>query len=254
MARFLGDLQRRHPKRYDWLTVFLHKAALCFLQSLVFNMSTKRNARDIEMRQERVYYKFVFKYIEALHSDIHKEALDFMKSIKQKQPNVRDLTKTEEFMAVVMPDMKVPRHYKRRKLNNNKASLQDTKKQQPLQMELKIQMLQLPPSMSDMQPSPSAIQPSVSDIQPSVSNIQPSPSTIQPSVSDIQPSVSDIQPSPSDIQLSVFDTQSFLPLQQHIYEDLLSEIQKDPELFDIMNNFPDFDEPTPLEMELKQHY
>ena len=183
--------------------------------------SEKKKGREARRNDERLYYKFIVKYMEGLHQDLFKKAVDLYNDAKQSNPNVRDLTKTVQFMTEAMPNTPIPRYYKNRQTNVNKPRLQ-----QP-QMVLRIPLVKLPVS----QPSPQVSHPS-----PPVS--QPSPQVSHPS-----PPVS--QPSPHlTVPVSSQPSQLLLPLAPDVYQDLLNELQHDPELQQILNDFPDNDETT----------
>ena len=177
------------------------------------NIRKGGRGREALRNDERLYYKFIVKYIEGLHGDLFTKADDFFKDTRQRNPYVRDLTKTVQFMTEVTPNKPIPRHYKYRQPRVDKP------------IPLLIPLLKLQPTDVTSQPSPAVPVP-VSQPSPPVPVSQPSPPV---PVSQPSPPVSVSQPSP-------------LLLQPDVYQDLLNEIQRDPELRQIMNDFPDDDE------------
>ena len=49
--------------------------------------------REAKRNDERLYFKFVVKYIEGLHPEIFTKAVELHKEIKENNPGVSDLTK-----------------------------------------------------------------------------------------------------------------------------------------------------------------
>ena len=76
---------------------------------------TKRKVRDAEKRQERLHWMFIVNYVKGLHSKVYTEAEEFYQKVKSRNPRVKDLTKTAEFMGTVMPGAAIPRHYTSKK-------------------------------------------------------------------------------------------------------------------------------------------
>ena len=232
----------------------------------------EKKGREALQNDERLYYKFIVKYIEGLHGDLFTKVQDLYKDTKQKNPNVRDLTKTVQFMTVVTPNKPIPRHYKYRRPKVINPMPQQPKVNNPIpqmvnntmpQMALHIPLLKLRPSDVTSQPSPAV---PVSQPSPPVSVSQPSPLLLSPDVyqdllnelqhdpelrqiindfpdtpvpvSQPSPPVPVSQPSPP---VSVSQPSPLL-LSPDVYQDLLNELQQDPELRQIINDFPDDDE------------
>ena len=175
-------------------------------------MSTyrKRSDREAEKRAERVYFKFIVSYVKHVHGDIYEEADKFHKTIREKYPtSVKDLTKTQEFMNIATPSKTVPRYYMQR----------ETKQAGMLDAVLEIPLLPSSPQQPQASPQPSSPQ------QPQAS---PQPSSPQ------QPQAS---PQPSSLPQPIASPPlSLLP--DAVYNQLLLELQQDPDLTDILNNFP----------------
>ena len=204
----------------------------------VFTMNgiqNEKKGREARRNDERLYYKFIVKYMEGLHQDLFKKAVDLYNDAKQNNPSVRDLTKTVQFMTEVMPNTPIPRYYKNRQTNVIKPRLQQQ------QMVLRIPLVKLPVS----QTSPQVSHPSPPVSQPSPQVSHPSPPVSQPSPQVLHPSPPVSQPSPHlPVPVSSQTSQHLLPLAPDVYQELLNELQQNPELQQILNDFPDNDETT----------
>ena len=150
--------------------------------------SEKRRVRELEKRNERLYYKFIYEYTKCLHPDVYTEATNTYRNIRELYPKqVKDITKTVEFMTATKRE-NIPRYYYHRKTINPHSDISNAR-----EMVLEIPLL-----------TPSEIQPPI--IQ------APSPTT--------------------------HVSQPPLLLEQSVFEGLLKEIQNDPDLNRILNDFP----------------
>ena len=164
----------------------------------------KRSVREAKQRQERYQWLFIAKYIEGVHRNVYTEANEFYHEVKAVNPGVKNLTKTAEFVEKVTPDAVIPRYYTQRRRRRNRLVHKDVQ----TEMVLNIQMLPPPEVSTSPQPEVStSSQPEVSTSQ------QPEVSTSQ------QPEVS-------------------TPLSPEVYEELLNDLRKDSDLWNILNNFP----------------
>ena len=116
-----------------------------------------RSVREAEKREERLHYMFIAKYIESLHKNVYTQAEEFYQKVKYKNPGVRDLTKTAEFIETVMPSTKIPRHYtsKRREHLTRRDPPQQTNNMS--RMVLNIPLMEAPPQTSTVQPLPPSL-------------------------------------------------------------------------------------------------
>ena len=151
------------------------------------------SGREARRNSERLQYKFIVKYIENVHNDIYDKVMDLYQETKKANPNVKDLTKTEQFMSAAMPGTPVPRYYTTRNLGVNKST--------PLIQGGPTMVLEIP--LEKQQSAPVVPVPQ-----------QPLPSTQTPS-STTQP----------------------LLMPDDMYLQLLAELQKDPNLEQILNDF-----------------
>ena len=206
--------------------------------------AAKRRVREAEKRNERVEFKFITEYTKALHGDIYKEAKELYQNIRQKYPErIKDLTKTYEFMSVVTPGKDIPRYYMHRK----------TKKPiiPPKRMVLEIPLIppQVLPQPVSPQASPQPVSPQASPqpVSPQASPQpvlpQASPQPVLPQASP-QPVLPQASPQPVLPQASPQPVlpQALPPLSEEVYCLLIQDLQQDPDLFRILNNFPLHDE------------
>ena len=185
--------------------------------------------REAKRNKERLEYKFFVQYFKNQHKDLYNEASDFYKQVKEKNPNVRDLTKTVEFVATTTPNAPIPPYYYRRQ--SRTTSVQ--------QMVLNIPLIkQTSQSSTTKLPSPATVQ------STAPSTMVPSPATVPSTVSSTTTTTTTL-PSPPTAPLPVPSPPTVsstlqaepLMLPDDIFQGLLSEIQHDPDLWAIFNNF-----------------
>ena len=200
----------------------------------------KRRVREAEKRLERLEFKFITEYVKSLHGDIYRKAKELYQNARQLYPNVKDLTKTVEFMSTVTPHKVIPRYYTQRKAN-------DTEKNSTREMVLEIPLLfpnkttSTPVDTQPTQPSEETYQ-SAEVSQPTL----PSEETYQsaevsqptlPSEETYQ-SAEVSQPTlPSEETYQPAEVSQPTLLSQETYEELLKELQQDPDLMQILNDF-----------------
>ena len=213
-------------------------------------------SRQSRANDERLYFRFIGKYVEGLHPTIFADAVAFHKETKQKNPGVNDCTKTIEFMSRVMPNTPIPRHYYRRK---NRPQTQEIMLQIPLLTNEQALTIMTTTALPELQPVSEPLplpelQP-VSDplplpeLQP-VSEPLPLPE-LQPvseplPLPELQPlPLPELQPVSEPLPLPELQPVSEpLPLPElppEIYNELLKEIQLDPQLSQIFNDFQEDD-------------
>ena len=170
----------------------------------------KRRVRDAEKRRERVEFKFIAEYVRALHSDIYGKAKEFYYNIRQKYPDrVMDLTKTYEFVSKTTPGKDVPRYYMARRTKETTI----TSKMMVLEIPLMT-----PQAVAVSSPPQASPQP----LPPQASPPQASPHPQPPQASPHPPTPQTLPP----------------PLSEEVYIQLLQDLQSDPDLARILNDFP----------------
>ena len=178
--------------------------------------AAKRRVREAEKRVERLHYKFINEYVKNLHHNIYKDAENLYNTIRQKYPDgVKDLTKTVEFMEVATPDKTVPRYYMSRKTTETTTEME---------MVLRIPLIQHDGKNTETQ---AVTSPPTASFPQDVAS--PPPTASFPRDVTSPPPVAP-PPSPQDVALPV--------LPEKVYQDLLQELQKDPDLMEILNDFP----------------
>ena len=164
------------------------------------------SGREAKRNEERLHYKFIAMYFQNLHRDLFEKAEDLYDEVREKNPHVKDLTKTAQFMAVAMPHIPVPRYYNNRNLRKNTISQQQVEENTAQQQQVEEntthqQQLEGPQMVLEI------------------------PLHTPSSLLQTPPTV----PVPSQPPLLIPDS---------IYRDLLFELQRDPELLQILNDFP----------------
>ena len=173
--------------------------------------------REAMRNRERLEYKFIVEYLSSQHKDIYAEAYNFYQDVKEKNPYIHDLTKTIEFVGKTKPYETIPRYYYRRRSKSTTSV-----KQNELTMVLNIPLATITTAPSP-QPAPLPVQ-----SQPPVSSPPPAtlPVTAQPTA-----------PLPVPLAVASSSPVEPLALPDEIFHHLLSEIQQDPDLWAIFNNF-----------------
>ena len=172
------------------------------------------SGREAIRNKERLESKFIVKYFENLYPELFQKAVEFYKDVKQHNPGVFDLTKTVQFMEEVTPTVPIPRYYKNRK---GKA----TEKQMSLQIPL-INPEEI-----------AALHPASSHPQQQQTLASPQPQQ-QQTLASPQPQQQQTLSSPHPQEQPLPD----IPLPDNLYKNLLTELQKDPEISKIMDDFP----------------
>ena len=168
--------------------------------------ATKRKVREAEKRIERLHYKFISDYVKSLHKDAFDKAEELYGEIRQKYPQgVKDLTKTVEFMKAVTPDRAIPRYYMCRK--TLEASTE---------MVLQIPLIQ-----------PSQLTRSTAPLPAEVSQ----PPAAAAEVSQPPAAAAEVSQPPAAVE-------ALQPVLEEVYQELLKELQKDPDLMRIMDDLP----------------
>ena len=161
--------------------------------------------REAKRNNERLEYKFFFEYFKRQHEDLYGEARSFYEKVKKNNPNVRDLTKTIEFVAKTKPNEDIPKYYYRRRAQAAPAR----PKQTELTMVLNIPLATNPSSQAPIE-------------TPSQAPIETNPSSQAPIETNPPSQVIEEEP---------------LILGDDIFHHLIGEIQEDPDLWAIFNNF-----------------
>ena len=117
----------------------------------------KRSVREAEKREERLHYMFIAKYIEGLHRNVYNQAEEFYQKVKYKNPRVKDLTKTAEFMESVTPNTTIPRHYTSKRREHMIRRDPPQKDNNMSRMVLNIPLMEVPPQTSTVQPLPPSL-------------------------------------------------------------------------------------------------
>ena len=218
--------------------------------------------REAHRNRQRLEYKFITEYVRNIHKDIYDEANSFYKTVKENNPGVLDLTKTVEFMERAKPYEYIPRYYY---IRRRRTTTTTARKQTELTMALSIPLMTMP---SLAQPSPVTVPPAEEPLplaQPSPVTVppaeeplplaQPSPVTVPPAEEPLplaQPSPVTVPPTeeplplaapspvivltPADpLPLAVPSEDLKLPEEQ--YQQLLQELNQDPDLHMLFNNF-----------------
>ena len=247
------------------------------------NTHEKRRLRDKKRTIEHLRNKFIAKYVEGMHGDIYVEAQELYEDVKRKNPGRKDLTKTIEFMNAVTPHRPIPAYYfvkQRKRSQKTRETTRSTSTTTMPRMVLNIPLMPLVSTSSDVgeqPPSPPHISTS-SDVeeQPPSPHISTSSDVGEqpPSPPHISTSsdVGEQPPSPPHISTSsdVGEQTPQLEIPSGVYTQLLEDLRKDPDLWQILNDFntdigeigydhddtrndmwDSFENQTPLERELE---
>ena len=201
-------------------------------------MHSITKGREARRNDERLYFKFIVKYFENLHKDLFTEVMNLYKEAKEKNPNVRDLTKTTQFMTAVMPDIPVPRYYNNRHLKVNTTqkgyntrylkvnTTQQLQEGPQMVLQIPLHKPQSSPSVTVPVPSPPVHVPSLPVPVPVPVPSPPVPVPVPVPSPPVPVPVPVPLPSPP------------LLITDNTYQELLAELQRDPDMLQILNDFP----------------
>ena len=197
-------------------------------------MNTCSRGREAIRNDERLYFKFIVKYIEGVHPEIFAKAVELHKEAKEKNPGVNDLTKTTQFMTTVTPELPVPRYYNHRnlKVKNTTHHVRSF----PLKGEVRNTTRSIREGSRMVLQIPLYKYESLPSVTPPVTPHVPSPPTVTPHVPS-PPPVTPHVPSPPPVTPHVPSSPP-LPITSDMYQELLTEIQRDPQMLQILNDFP----------------
>ena len=214
-------------------------------------------SRDAQKTNERLYYKFIACYVEGTYKEIYEDAEQLFNQAKRENPGVRDLTKTDTYMEAVHPGAPIPRYYITRKL---KTSSPPTPPTQP-QLVLNIPLLPARTIKHSSQPE-AATSPPVASTQSEVTtppevSIQHEAATSPPVAStqsevttppevSIQPVASTQSEVTTPPEVSIQPEAATQPpevstpllLPSELYQEVLNELRRDPEVWKCLNDFP----------------
>ena len=173
--------------------------------------------REASRNRERLEYKFITEYVRNIHKDIYDQAYSFYKTVKGNNLQVRDLTKTVEFMERVKPNECIPRYYHMRRGRTT------ARKQTELSMTLNIPLMTIPTEepLPLTAPSPVAVPPTEEPLPLTVPPVEPLPLTVPP-----------VEPLP----LTVPPVEPLPLLEEETFQQLMQEINQDPDLHVLFNN------------------
>ena len=247
----------------------------------------RKNIRRRKLTESYHRTQFIASYTEALHPDIHNKAAKMYEELKELYPGKRDVRKTPQYLTLTTGTKSLNAYYYRKKMS--KKARQETGDNMvltiPLEKYTRQSQRNNPDETSDSTLELTTINSdptSDSTLELTTINSDPtSDSTLELTTINSDPTsdstlelttINSDPTSPSTVVLTSTNpnesnspagelTSGIIP--DHIYNNLLAELTKDPDLADIfndfddilkeddiINNYQDIDEPTPLEWEL----
>ena len=247
----------------------------------------RKNIRRRKLTQTHQRTQFIAAYTEALHPDIYNKADEMYEELKKLHPDKRDVRKTPQFLSLTTGTKSLNSYYYKKKVSKK------TRQEKFDNMVLTIPLEKYTDQLKSINPDEtSASTLELKSINPDetsastleLTSIYPdetSASTLE--LTSINPDetnpptvvLTSINPDETNLSTVVLTstnpdetnapagelTSGIMP--DHIYNDLLAELAKDPDLTNIFNDFDDIlkeddiiidyqdmDEPTPLEWEL----
>ena len=173
-----------------------------------------RRSRQAQTTVDRYFYKFISCYVQAKYNEVYKEAVALLECARAENPGVKDLVKTATYMRDVHPQMGIPRYYLNRNLKHRQQQ-----PQQPNPHNLKQMVLRIPLTSSKPPTSTQSVEPvQLAEAPTSTQSVEPVQLAEPPTSTQSAEAI-------------------HLPLSDEIYEGLLKELQADPDLANILNNF-----------------
>ena len=225
----------------------------------------RRRINDVRRRVEKNKYKFVSTYIEGFHSKVYKEAEELYHTIRQNNPNTKDLTKTVDFLLKMTPSKPLPRYYKIKR-NNPQGNLP---KDNNRVMQLDIPQENLPKDNKRVMQLniPLMEKTAASQVIP----ITTAPEIAAPEIAAPEQEEKTHLNIPDWAEIAApeqEEEETHLDIPDRVYTEMLEEIRKDPDLSKVFNDIntqdydpesdaiPDYfvvdDDISPLEIELAQ--
>ena len=205
----------------------------------------RTQSRDGQKTDERLYYKFITSYVEGTYRKIYKDAVQLFNQAKRENPGVRDLTKTDTFMREVYPNAPIPRYYLSRKLKTSPP----TQPKPQTQLVLNIPLLAARELTQSFPSTEVSTQPEAASSAPGVCTQSSPPTEVstQPEAASSPPGVCTQSSPPTEVSTQPeaassapgVCTQSLPPLflTPELYQEVLNELNKDPEVLKYLNDF-----------------
>ena len=242
---------------------------------------------------ETRHARFITEYVKAKYNDIYTEALQLYNDIKEKNPTKKDPRKTLEFLRITTPYTSYTEYYKRQKGSSNSSpnTLQISNDNMLLNVELMplshIRQVGIPLShgreAESHGPEAESHGPEAKSHGPEAESHGPEAESHGPEAESHGPEAEshgrEAESHGPEAESHGPEAESHGPeaeipiMSQDMYESLVAELRKDPELQRIFEDIPDefynpdnedmsynpdmwdsfsIDEPTPLEVELSQ--
>ena len=216
------------------------------------NQRKNRQRRQLTQTHQRAL--FIAGYTQALHPDIYNKADQMYEELKELHPDKRDIRKTPQFLSLTTGTKSLNSYYYKKKIfKKTRQEKLDT-----MVLEIPLTRINNPdetnPSTLELTSinNPDETNPSTLELT-SINN----PDETNASTLELTSINNPDETNPSTGELTTSDI-----MPDHIYKHLLSELTKDPDLTKILNDFEsleeddiivdyqNIDEPTPLEWEL----
>ena len=214
----------------------------------------RKNRRRRQLTQTHQRALFIAEYTQTLHPDIYNKADQMYEELKELHPDKRDIRKTPQFLSLTTGTKSLNSYYyKKKMLKKTRFEKLDT-----MVLEIPLTSINNPdetnPSTLELTSinNPDETNPSTLELT-TINN----PDETNASTLELTSINNPDETNPSTGELTTSDI-----MPDHIYKHLLSELTKDPDLTKILNDFEsleeddiivdyqNIDEPTPLEWEL----
>ena len=184
----------------------------------------KHHARK-ELRKKDRHDRFIASYVRAKHSEVYMEAERFYNHVDERNPSKRDLCKTVEFLQCTTSFKTFNEYYKRGKSSSKTHGKNQSSKTKGKNQSLGI-VLTIP-----LMPNKKPKEPLVNTFEP------PPPPLAIPDQTEVM-NTGDEPPLAMSDQTEVMNTSDEppFPMSNQMYEDLLEELGKDPDLQSILND------------------
>ena len=226
----------------------------------------RKNRRRRQLTQTHQRALFIAGYTQELHPDIYNKANQMYEELKELHPDKRDIRKTPQFLSLTTGTKSINSYYYKKKM------LKKTTQEKLDTMVLEIPLTRINnPSTLELTSinNPDETNPSTLELTSINNPDETNPSTLEltsiNNPDETNPStleLTSINDNPDETNPSTGELTTSDIMPDHIYKHILSELTKDPDLTKILNDFEsleeddiiidyqNFDEPTPLEWEL----
>ena len=209
-------------------------------------LQRRRKVRSAYTDKNR-HARFISEYVKARHNHIYMEADQIFRDIREKNPQKKDMCKTEEFLKITTQYTSYAHYYNRRRTTLKKPGNKDNMvcniaPKKPKNMDNMLLNITLIPceeistKNQDEIPPPAIHELETQDEipPPAIHELETQDEIPSPAIPELE--TQDEIPPPAIPELETQDETPQLVIPEPVYKDLLQELRNDPDLYRIFND------------------